>query len=99
MAAATMSSPNTSPQRPKGLLEVTMRLARSYLAETGSEGRGHGSTKPSGTAVGDALSWATERLGHNLLSWAGGLCLRAAARKSGRRMSMALISYEKGDRG
>ena len=29
MAAATTSSPKTSPQRPKGLLEVTSRLARS----------------------------------------------------------------------
>jgi hypothetical protein len=32
MAAATTSSPETSPQRPKGLLEVTMRLARSLVA-------------------------------------------------------------------
>src|SRR6185312_7801234 len=29
MAAATTSSPNTSPQRPNGLFEVTIRLARS----------------------------------------------------------------------
>jgi hypothetical protein len=29
MAAATMSSPKTSPQRPKTLLVVTIRLARS----------------------------------------------------------------------
>ena len=29
MAAATVSSPKTSPQRPKGLLLVTMTLARS----------------------------------------------------------------------
>jgi hypothetical protein len=29
MAAATVSSPKTSPQRPKGLLDVTMRLALS----------------------------------------------------------------------
>jgi len=28
MAAATTGSPNTSPQRPKGLLEVTITLAR-----------------------------------------------------------------------
>ena len=29
MAAATVLSPKTSPQRPNGLLDVTMRLARS----------------------------------------------------------------------
>jgi hypothetical protein len=29
MAAATVASPKTSPQRPKGLLLVTMTLARS----------------------------------------------------------------------
>ena len=29
MAAATTSSPKTSPQRPNGLLVVTIRLARS----------------------------------------------------------------------
>jgi hypothetical protein len=29
MAAATMSSPKVSPQRPNGLLLVTIRLARS----------------------------------------------------------------------
>ncbi len=39
MAAATTSSPNTSPQRPNGLLEVTMRLARSYRAETSWKNR------------------------------------------------------------
>src|SRR5256885_12784193 len=33
IAAATTSSPNTSPQRPKGLLLVTIRLARSYRSE------------------------------------------------------------------
>jgi hypothetical protein len=31
MAAATVSSPKTSPHRPKGLFEVTITLARSYL--------------------------------------------------------------------
>jgi len=34
MAAATTSSPKTSPQRPNGLLEVTIKLARSYRDDT-----------------------------------------------------------------
>ena len=33
MAAATTGSPKTSPHLPKGLLEVTMTEARSYLDE------------------------------------------------------------------
>jgi hypothetical protein len=39
MAAATVSSPKTSPHRPKGLLLVTMRDARSYLLETSWKNR------------------------------------------------------------
>jgi hypothetical protein len=39
MAAATTSSPKTSPQRPKLLLEVTMREARSYGLETSWKNR------------------------------------------------------------
>src|SRR5262249_26888395 len=39
MAAATTSSPNTSPHRPNGLLEVTIRLARSYRDETSWKNR------------------------------------------------------------
>jgi hypothetical protein len=34
MAAATTSSPKSSPQRPNGLLLVTIRDARSYRLET-----------------------------------------------------------------
>ena len=37
MAAATTSSPKVSPQRPNGLLLVTIRLARSYRAETSNK--------------------------------------------------------------
>jgi hypothetical protein len=39
MAAATVSSPKTSPQRPKGLLLVTITLALSYLFETSWKNR------------------------------------------------------------
>ena len=39
MAAATTSSPKVSPHRPNGLLLVTIRLARSYLAETSWKNR------------------------------------------------------------
>jgi hypothetical protein len=39
MAAATTSSPKVSPQRPNGLLDVTMRLALSYLDETSWKNR------------------------------------------------------------
>jgi hypothetical protein len=39
IAAATTSSPNTSPQRPNGLLLVTIKLALSYLAETSWKNR------------------------------------------------------------
>jgi hypothetical protein len=38
MAAATTSSPKVSPH-PNGLLLVTIRLARSYLAETSCKNR------------------------------------------------------------
>jgi len=39
MAAATTSSPKTSPHRPNGLLEVTISEARSYLLETSWKNR------------------------------------------------------------
>jgi hypothetical protein len=39
MAAATVSSPKTSPQRLKALLELTIRLARSYRDETSWKNR------------------------------------------------------------
>ncbi len=39
MAAATTSSPKTSPQRPKALLLVTIKLARSYRADTSWKNR------------------------------------------------------------
>jgi hypothetical protein len=39
MAAATTSSPNTSPHRPKTLLLVTISDARSYLEETSWKNR------------------------------------------------------------
>jgi len=35
MAAETVSSPKTSPQRPKGLFEVTIGEARRYVSELG----------------------------------------------------------------